>query len=243
MPNSLHALFQTIAQAGDERELRSRVMDAVGEYFQAQCWSLCLVDEQRQSAAVDTHGIADVEGFVARYGNVDRAADPVMRYMAENHAPTHEELVLSAESWKQSNLYQEFCAHYGHEHILTGPIVGEGRLIGGVYLARAADAPGFDAKDLAGLGAICTHLSARLAGLRSQPASTFNATLIERLTPREREIAELVAQGLTNGEIGTELWITQNSVKQALKRMFRKLEVSSRAQMVARLKDPAEALN
>jgi len=30
----------------------------------------------------------------------------------------------------------------------------------------------------------------------------------------------LVAKGLTNTEIGIELWITQNSVKQALKRMF-----------------------
>jgi DNA-binding CsgD family transcriptional regulator len=45
----------------------------------------------------------------------------------------------------------------------------------------------------------------------------------------------LVALGRTNTEIGTELWITENSVKQALKRMFRKLEVSSRTEMVAQL--------
>lgn len=57
----------------------------------------------------------------------------------------------------------------------------------------------------------------------------------DRLTSREVQIAELVAQGLTNAEIGAELWITENSVKQALKRMFRKLEVSSRAEMVAQL--------
>ncbi len=50
-------------------------------------------------------------------------------------------------------------------------------------------------------------------------------------------IAKLVAEGLTNAEIGTELWITQNSVKQALKRMFRKLEVSARTEMVAKLRD------
>lgn len=55
------------------------------------------------------------------------------------------------------------------------------------------------------------------------------------LTPREIQIAQLVAQGQTNAEIGVTLWITENSVKQALKRMFRKLEVSSRAQMVALL--------
>lgn len=47
------------------------------------------------------------------------------------------------------------------------------------------------------------------------------------------QIAQLVAQGRTNSEIGVELWITENSVKQALKRMFRKLEVSSRAEMTA----------
>ena len=57
----------------------------------------------------------------------------------------------------------------------------------------------------------------------------------DRLTSREVQIAELVAQGRTNAEIGAELWITENSVKQALKRMFRKLKVSSRAEMVAQL--------
>jgi len=55
--------------------------------------------------------------------------------------------------------------------------------------------------------------------------------------PERSQIANLVAKGLTNAEIGAELWITQNSVKQALKRMFRKLEVSARTEMVAKLKD------
>lgn len=55
------------------------------------------------------------------------------------------------------------------------------------------------------------------------------------LTARELQIAELVSLGRTNAEIGNELWIAENSVKQALKRMFRKLGVSSRAEMVAQL--------
>jgi DNA-binding CsgD family transcriptional regulator len=57
----------------------------------------------------------------------------------------------------------------------------------------------------------------------------------ELLTTRELQIVELVALGYTNAKIVTELWITENSVKQALKRMFLKLEVSSRAEMVAQL--------
>ncbi|MFN6498793.1 MAG: helix-turn-helix transcriptional regulator [Nostoc sp. DedQUE01] len=65
----------------------------------------------------------------------------------------------------------------------------------------------------------------------------LNSSVANRLTVRETQIAELVAQGLTNAEIGTTLWIQENSVKQALKRMFRKLEVANRAEMVAQLRD------
>jgi DNA-binding CsgD family transcriptional regulator len=56
-----------------------------------------------------------------------------------------------------------------------------------------------------------------------------------RLTPRELEIGRLVATGLNNGEIGRCLAISRNTVKEALKRIFRKLDVDSRAELVTRL--------
>lgn len=118
---------------------------------------------------------------------------------------------------------------------MTGPIVGQGQLIGTVNFARIGSVPAFDQLDLANLGAVCTHVSARLAELRNQPS--VPNPLLQCLTPREVQIANLIAKGLTNAEIGAELWITQNSVKQALKRMFRKLGVSARTEMVAKLRD------
>jgi len=119
---------------------------------------------------------------------------------------------------------------------MTGPIVGGGSLIGTVHFARVSGTSPFAAEDMADLSALCLHLSACLATLRTQP-TRVDSPLASRLTTRELQIAELVAQGLTNGEIGAALWITENSVKQALKRIFRKLDVSARAQMVARLQD------
>ena len=89
----------------------------------------------------------------------------------------------------------------------------------------------FDTQNLADLSGICLHLSSWAATTRSSHRSFKQ----ELLTARELQIVELVALGRTNAEIGTELWITENSVKQALKQMFRKLEVSSRAEMVAQL--------
>jgi DNA-binding CsgD family transcriptional regulator len=55
------------------------------------------------------------------------------------------------------------------------------------------------------------------------------------LTGRELEIARLVAAGLNNREIADCLSISHNTIKEALKRIFRKVDVDSRAELVARL--------
>lgn len=54
------------------------------------------------------------------------------------------------------------------------------------------------------------------------------------LTPREREVLDLLAQGLTNNAIADRLVISPNTVKRHLKAIFAKLEVSTRAAAVAK---------
>ncbi|HIK03977.1 MAG TPA: hypothetical protein IGS40_04580 [Trichormus sp. M33_DOE_039] len=118
---------------------------------------------------------------------------------------------------------------------MTGPIVGEGKLIGTVHFARTSGTPAFNTQDLLQLSAICAYIFAKLANLRSsEQLSLLNPEM--GLTQRETEIACLVAQGLTNAEIAEQLWISQNTVKQTLKRMFRKFYVSKMAEMVAKLR-------
>jgi DNA-binding CsgD family transcriptional regulator len=233
MPRSLYPLFQAIATAPTEPALRLRLMDSISEYFGVQRWGIYLLDAQSGLASVDARGVLDA--FIEQYQEFGKSVDPVLEYVYQYHAPAHEELVLPQGAWKQSELYKRCCSTYDHEHIMTGPIVGQGQLIGTVNFARVGHVPAFNQLDLSNLGAVCTHFSARLAELRKPSLVTNSFT--ERLTPREVQIANLVAKGLTNAEIGAELWITQNSVKQALKRMFRKLEVSARTEMVAKLRD------
>lgn len=54
------------------------------------------------------------------------------------------------------------------------------------------------------------------------------------LSPREREILALIADGLTDREIAEELFISVNTAKTHLKNILIKLQVKSRAQIVAR---------
>ncbi|NLL42175.1 MAG: response regulator transcription factor [Firmicutes bacterium] len=43
------------------------------------------------------------------------------------------------------------------------------------------------------------------------------------LTPREREVLKLIAQGLSNGEIAAALFISQHTVKNHVSNIYRKL--------------------
>ncbi|MEG4803312.1 LuxR C-terminal-related transcriptional regulator [Microcoleus sp. ARI1-B5] len=216
MTNSLQHLFEAINQVKDEQDLRSQVVPKIGEYFAAKRCGVFFFD---QLPLLD----GNLQKALPIALSIDR--NPIARYLVERHSPVHEGLLASPKVWTM------ICPRPDHWHVMAGPIVSCGKLVGVFGCTREQSMPAFDAQNLADLSGICLHLSVWAATVRSpyQPVKT------NRLTPRELEIAELVALGRTNAEIGTELWITENSVKQALKRMFRKLEVSSRAQMVAQL--------
>jgi DNA-binding NarL/FixJ family response regulator len=67
----------------------------------------------------------------------------------------------------------------------------------------------------------------------SQPGS-LDVLAETVLTNREREILELLADGLGNKQIAARLGISANTVKTHLEVIFEKLGVSSRAEAVAR---------
>jgi non-specific serine/threonine protein kinase len=55
----------------------------------------------------------------------------------------------------------------------------------------------------------------------------------EKLTRREREVALLVARGLTNRQIASELSVSRNTANNHVARILRKLGLRSRAQIAA----------
>jgi len=64
------------------------------------------------------------------------------------------------------------------------------------------------------------------------PHARSRIDLIEPLTPREQQVAQLLAGGLTNKEIAQRLGITEHTVKFHLNGILRKLGVSTRTEAV-----------
>jgi DNA-binding CsgD family transcriptional regulator len=74
----------------------------------------------------------------------------------------------------------------------------------------------------------------RGARLRRRLATTLDAT--GRLTPREREVMQCVADGLSNAEIARVLVVEPSTVRKHLEHVFDKLGVRSRTAALAALR-------
>ena len=66
------------------------------------------------------------------------------------------------------------------------------------------------------------------AGRRGRPATGWSS-----LTPTELEVVRLVAEGLTNPQIGARLLMSRGTVKTHLSHIFTKLDTANRAQLAA----------
>ena len=53
------------------------------------------------------------------------------------------------------------------------------------------------------------------------------------LSPREQEVVQLVALGLSNGEVARRLWLSPHTVRTHLENVYRKLGVANRTEAAA----------
>ncbi|MGY1497430.1 LuxR C-terminal-related transcriptional regulator [Streptomyces sp. QTS52] len=95
------------------------------------------------------------------------------------------------------------------------------------WLARAAVLA--DQCGSARLADVVTHQRGRLLAAHAGAADIPDALAL--LTAREREIADLASDGMTNSEIAAALFLSVRTVESHMGRIYRKLDVSNRASL------------
>ena len=105
-----------------------------------------------------------------------------------------------------------------------------------IYRATQAGAFGYLLKS-SPRAELLTAVRALAKGERFMPPA-ISARLAARvagpdLSPRELEILQLIGRGLSNKEIGAQLFISEDTVKRHISNLFVKLKVNDRAQATA----------
>jgi DNA-binding NarL/FixJ family response regulator len=85
-------------------------------------------------------------------------------------------------------------------------------------------------------------VAAVLVGHVSVPRAIRRRTSWAAFSLRERQVLQLVAEGLTNSEIADRLYLSESTIKCHLSSGFRKLGVCSRAEAAAAVLDPHNGL-
>ena len=74
--------------------------------------------------------------------------------------------------------------------------------------------------------------------MHSMKNSISQLSKLQSLTDRESQIILLCVEGKSNKEIASDLFIELSTVKTHLSRIFRKLNISSRTQLVLMVSEP-----
>lgn len=151
--------------------------------------------------------------------------------------------LISPRRFRQLELYCEYFRHCGVEHMLDLGLAGPIPRYRSLILFRPPGERDFSGRDRAVLEALRPHLRRleahaelrrRVAALEgTQDTRPPGAAAPTGLTPREREIVRLVAEGKTNAEIAAILWVAPSTVKKHLEHVYEKLGVGRRAAAAA----------
>ena len=76
-----------------------------------------------------------------------------------------------------------------------------------------------------------------IKGIGSAGTSPTGNGALSELSPREKEIALLVAEGYTNKQIGDELYIAERTVKVHLQKIFSKCKAKNRLQLALHVRE------
>ena len=147
---------------------------------------------------------------------------------------------LRAENADHQEYRRGFMARFGIVDAMEVFLRTTTGLIIGCSLLRHTPAQPFSAEDLQRAQAVWSLGEFTLASIfpRQQASLEMISQRFPLLTPREVTLVQLVTAGLNNKQLARELDIALPTVKTHLLNVFRKLAISSRTELVARILGP-----
>jgi len=144
--------------------------------------------------------------------------------------------VIPHRELMKTEIYNDFLRPSGHHYGINLFAFDGDHSIGDLRIWRRNGRPDFGRDEVALLTLIESGFINALKRTRGTPDPALQAVAGgTRLSPRETEVAELAAQGLTDKEIARHLNLTFSTVRTHLDNAFAKLGARNRAQLASLL--------
>jgi DNA-binding CsgD family transcriptional regulator len=152
--------------------------------------------------------------------------------------------VISRRQYHELPIYREYHRPCGIEHMVDVGLSAGPNRHRSFLLLRGSDVRDFSERDRAVLEMLRPHLERLRARAAARARWREEEVTLDddnrsrawaSLTPREREILGLVAEGRTNAQIATRLWVAPSTVKKHLEHIYEKLEVGGRTAAALRM--------
>lgn len=208
------------ASATTQQELLERALEQAGRLLHAPI-GLLRLDQDELVARAGVRAL-HYDAFVRQWRN----HDPTLRRALELSAAVRDDDVPQRAA--VAAFRAGFSGRLGAEAYLVAPLHGtSGIAIGSLHLWRKRGALVFTVADCV----LATAFVSLLSLIMSRALSA--SPLAQKLAPREHQVAQLAASGRTNRAIATELGVATETVKQTLRRVYRKTSVVSRTELAA----------
>ena len=207
-------------------------IDGMRTAFGSHVGTAFFLDDALQASQLALFGARDAD--VEEYHQTWRGADLVLSAALARLTPIHNWQVYREDA--PPPLYTQFGRRLDTYHYMSVPLFGSsGTVAGFLNICRRARQQTFGEADIRLASIFAGFLSATLVRVTENKSCTPDEVATDILATRELQVARLAAAGRNNLEIALQLGVARETVKQTLRRVYRKLEARGRAHMAAKL--------
>jgi DNA-binding CsgD family transcriptional regulator len=233
----LSKTFGLLAEGLSAADVREQLGYCLMEILQADFFASYVWDD---SANKFTEGVSINmnPSVLGTYEAYYQFHDPITFHLQQRRVPSLVTQVMPQRELMQTEFFNDFLARDGLHWGVNVYSYSQGRNIGDLRIWRRQGRSNFDHHTLELLNLIEPAFTKALLQ-RSNPSLSTNEDSLSSslLSSRERAVAQLIGEGLTDKEISRRLAIEISSVRTYLKRIFEKLGVSRRSGIAAALRN------
>jgi DNA-binding CsgD family transcriptional regulator len=235
----LVGVVEAVDQAADLAEFRERLVRALQTWFGflgvAVLHGDTLADAVREGCGVQGgYSPAFLRAYATRWMALDPLrSERALARLTDIGVARLEDLVTDAPDSSDTSGARRFIDEYLRPHGITdkAAMLIDAGPAGVVYVGVAVTSvPRVPDRDLAVLRALRRHLAPLAMDQLARHRAQRDTRAAWQLTSREWDVADLVAQGLTNRQIAGRLFIGVDTVKKHLSRVLAETACASRTQ-------------